>query len=42
VSSPQGLLMLAGPLINDDSSKAAAAPGGPKQKRDADLALLKL
>jgi len=43
VSSPQGLLTLAGPLIDDCSSKAtAAAPGGPKQKRDADLALLKL
>jgi len=42
VSSPQGLLTLAGPLIDDGSSKSVATPGGLKPKRDADLALLKL
>jgi len=42
LSSPQGLLKLAGPLINDGVSKPVATPGGQKQKRDADLALLKL
>jgi len=42
VGSPHGLLTLAGPLVNDGSSKPAATSGGPKPKRDADLALLKL
>jgi len=44
VGSAQGLLTLAGPLVNDgsSSSKSAVTPGGPKPKRDVDLALLKL